>query len=110
MSHMGMEVRPDAARKRIDVYVSGSATFIRLPKLVDTLAALPEDSEVHLHLADVQYIDHASMDAISTWQRQREQKYAPVVIEWEEAMAKYRQGNRFAPAEDSKPYAEVASH
>jgi MFS superfamily sulfate permease-like transporter len=110
MSHLGMEVRPDAARKRIDVYVTGSATFIRLPKLVDTLAALPEDSEVHLHLADVQYIDHASMDAISTWQRQREQKYAPVVIEWEEAMAKYRQGNRFAPAEDSKPYAEVASH
>jgi MFS superfamily sulfate permease-like transporter len=66
MSHLGMDVRHNAPERRIDVHMSGVATFIRLPKLVDTLAALPEDSTVHVHLADLQYIDHAGMDAIST--------------------------------------------
>lgn len=110
MSHMEVEVTRDALRKRIDVHMTGAATFMRLPKLVDTLEGLPVDYVVHVHVGELQYIDHAAMDAISSWQKQRIQKDAPAVIEWEEAIAKYRERNLFAQSSTApEPYAEVGA-
>jgi len=106
LTHMEVRVRRDSLRGRIDLEIIGAATFIRMPKLIDTLEALPRNEEVHVHLQGLMYIDHACMDAISNWEKQRADKGARVVVEWDELMAKYLQRTTFRPAE---ALAEVGS-
>ena len=89
LTHMHIRVTRDTANNRIDVHVVGAATFLRMPKLVDTLDALPQGPEVHVHLQSVSYVDHACMEALANWERQRTGKDSKVVVEWEELRAKY---------------------
>jgi len=107
LTHLEIRVLRDAVRNRIDVEILGAATFIRLPKLVDTLDALPADAEVHLHLSRLNYIDHACMDAIANWEKQRTARDSKVVIEREELMNKYQVQNRFSPVPEVAEVAEV---
>jgi MFS superfamily sulfate permease-like transporter len=89
LTHMHIRVARDTVRHRIDVHVGGAATFLRMPKLVDTLDTLPQGVEVHVHLQAVSYVDHACMEALANWERQRTAKDSKVVVEWEELRAKY---------------------
>ncbi|MBI4909652.1 MAG: SulP family inorganic anion transporter [Acidobacteria bacterium] len=97
LTHMEVRVRNNGVQ-RIDLDIVGAATFIRMPKLLDALESLPRDEEVHVHLHGLIYIDHACMDAISNWERQRSSRGAKVVVEWEELMAKYMRGSALSPA------------
>jgi MFS superfamily sulfate permease-like transporter len=98
LTHMKIEVRKDASRQRVDVFVSGAATFIRLPKLVDALDALPHELQLHVHIHELNYVDHACMDALSSWERQRKDRGGSVVVEWDELRKKYRDRNQFGIA------------
>ena len=82
---------------RVDVQISGAATFLRLPKLIDTLEALPAGSEIYIHLSNLQYIDHACLDAISNCERTLQTKHSTVHIEWDELRRRYRERNSFGP-------------
>ena len=93
LSHVGIDVRKDAGRRHVEVEVSGSATFLCMPKLIDTLAALPEDSEVRVRFQDLHYVDHACVEAIASWENQRAKKNSKVVIEWDDLMNKYHSRN-----------------
>jgi MFS superfamily sulfate permease-like transporter len=93
LSHMSIKVKRDEVIRRVDLHLHGAATFIRLPKLVDTLEALPQDMEVHVHIRDLGYIDDACMAAISNWEKKRNERDARTIVEWDELMSKYRQRN-----------------
>lgn len=82
-SHMEVEVK-DLGDKRLDVDLQGAATFVVLPKLARTLEGLPQDAEVHLHLEHLSYIDHACLELIRDWEKQREQFGGSLVLEWQE--------------------------
>ena len=97
LTHMEIRTARDEVRNRIDLHILGAATFVRLPKLVDALDSLPGDAEVHVHLQRLNYIDHACMDALANWERQRSNRGAVTVIEREELMTKYQDQNRFRP-------------
>lgn len=77
----------------MDVYLSGAATFLRLPKFADALEAIPAGHETHVHLRDLDYVDDACLEALAAWQQQRTQKGAKVVIEWNEALRLYKDKN-----------------
>lgn len=101
LSHLGIQVKSNDKLRRVDVHLSGAATFIRLPRLVDTMEKLPADAEVHVHIRQLDYIDHACMDAIGSWERQRNGKGAQTVVEWDELTEKYRTGNQLRPSTGS---------
>jgi len=82
---------------RIDLEIIGAATFIRMPKLIDTLNSLPRDHEVYVHFGGLVYIDHACLEAIADWERQRKGKGGRAVVEWNGLMAAYRRQNSFNP-------------
>ena len=63
VTHLNVDVRSNA--NRIDVYLTGAATFIRMPTLIDRLQHLPNDAEVHVHVNRLGYVDHACLDAIA---------------------------------------------
>ena len=96
LSSLTIETRTSEAN-RVDLFISGAATFLRMPKLVDTLNALPVSSEVHVHFQNMQYIDHASMEAITSWEQQRASKDGKTVVEWEDLKDRYKLRNRFGP-------------
>jgi len=90
LSHMSVRVDRNSDGRRFDVHLSGAATFIRMPKLVDALDQLPADAEVRLHIQGLDYIDHACIEAISSWEKQRTERPGKTVVEWDQLMAKYR--------------------
>lgn len=49
------------------VRVRGNATFLRLPKLMDALEALPRDRPVQLDLGGLRHVDHACAAAMEGW-------------------------------------------
>ncbi|MDT9685973.1 SulP family inorganic anion transporter [Streptomyces sp. TRM76323] len=47
--------------------LSGNATFLRLPKILDTLESLPHDRPVELDLSGLHHLDHACRTALENW-------------------------------------------
>jgi MFS superfamily sulfate permease-like transporter len=108
LSRMEIDIRRDSAHSRIDVHVTGAATFLRMPRLVDALSSLPEYSAVHVHLGGLRYIDHACFDAIADWERKRAGKGGAVVVAWQDAKDRYVSANHFgnlAKARVPEPHA-----
>ncbi|MFJ7527906.1 SulP family inorganic anion transporter [Streptomyces griseus] len=65
-SHVRLEVI-DKGAGPIEAYVSGNATFLRLPKILDTLESLPQDRPVELDLSGLHHLDHACRTALESW-------------------------------------------
>ncbi|MEV8309557.1 SulP family inorganic anion transporter [Streptomyces flavidovirens] len=51
----------------VRVRVLGNATFLRLPKLLDELEALPRDRVIELDLSGLRHVDHACGAALTAW-------------------------------------------
>ncbi len=92
-THFGMRIVTQPHNTRTDVYLEGAATFLRLPILGDKLEALSFEGETHIHLIDLDYVDDAALDALSSWQHQRNEKGGKVFVEWDEALKLYRDKN-----------------
>ncbi|MCZ1008245.1 SulP family inorganic anion transporter [Streptomyces lydicus] len=58
-------------RRPILVRALGHATFLRLPKLLDQLEALPKDREIQLDLSGLRHLDHACAAALGNWEEQQ---------------------------------------
>ncbi|MGW7455637.1 SulP family inorganic anion transporter [Streptomyces sp. NPDC054787] len=65
-SHIKLEVI-DKGAGPIQAYLSGNATFLRLPKMLDGLEALPKNRPVELDLSGMHHLDHACRTALETW-------------------------------------------
>ncbi|MFD6935554.1 SulP family inorganic anion transporter [Streptomyces goshikiensis] len=53
------------------VRILGNASFLRLPKLLDALDALPPAPSVRLDLSGLRHLDHACLTALDGWERKR---------------------------------------
>lgn len=74
ISHVHVEVEVgeqgdggDCGDGVVVVRVVGHATFLRLPKLLDALEALPRGREVRLELGGLRHVDHACAAALEGW-------------------------------------------
>ncbi len=65
-SHVKLEVI-DKGAGPIQAYLSGNATFLRLPKILDNLESLPQDRPVELDLSGLHHLDHACRTALENW-------------------------------------------
>ncbi|MFJ8624926.1 SulP family inorganic anion transporter [Kitasatospora sp. NPDC093550] len=57
----------EAPTGTIRVRLTGNATFLRLPKLLDAMEALPTDRVLELDLSELRHLDHACQTALTTW-------------------------------------------
>ncbi len=89
-SHLMIDVRIDSVKRRVQLKLAGSATFLRLPRLARTLEQLPPSCELHVDIGGVDYIDHACLDLLMNWQQQHEGLGGKLVIDWGELHAKFR--------------------
>ncbi|MER5754105.1 SulP family inorganic anion transporter [Streptomyces sp. NPDC002088] len=65
-SHIRLEV-VDKGAGPVQAYLSGNVTFLRLPKILDSLEALPQDRPVELDLSGLHHLDHACRTALESW-------------------------------------------
>ncbi|WP_405930700.1 SulP family inorganic anion transporter [Streptomyces sp. NBC_00827] len=65
-SHVRLDVI-DKGAGPVQAHLSGNATFLRLPKILDSLEALPQDRPIELDLSGLHHLDHACRTALENW-------------------------------------------
>ena len=90
VSRLYIHVLPDENNQRIDVYLEGIATFVRLPYLAKVLENISPGKEIHIHMDMLGYIDHSCLDFLSVWEKQQEMKGSTVVMQWNKLLERYR--------------------
>ncbi len=86
-SHLEVRVTsPSPGVFDVDLY--GAATFVRLPALARALEELPPDAEVHVHLAHLDYIDHACLELVADQEKLRVERGGRLVVQWSELHSK----------------------
>ncbi len=85
-----VERQPDTAAQIL--HLTGAATFLSLPKLAQTLDAIPGNTELHVHLEGLEYIDHACFDLLMNWEKQHTASGGLLVIDWGALNARFHEG------------------
>ncbi|MFC9324374.1 SulP family inorganic anion transporter [Kitasatospora sp. NPDC057015] len=68
--HAGEPGEPAGRAGALRVRLTGHATFLRLPRLLDALERLPADRAVELDWSGLRHLDHACTDALVGWAAQ----------------------------------------
>jgi MFS superfamily sulfate permease-like transporter len=102
-SHLRIRSHDDPLRKKSDLYLEGTATFLRLPKLAAALESVAHDRELHVHFDHLDYIDHACLNLLVSWEKQHSATGGSLVIDWDSLTARFHQprngassGNEYA--------------
>ncbi|MEV7008670.1 SulP family inorganic anion transporter [Streptosporangium sp. NPDC051022] len=66
ISHIRVEV-VDKGSGPIQAHLTGNATFLRLPKILETLEALPQNRPIELDLTGLRHLDHACRTSLENW-------------------------------------------
>jgi MFS superfamily sulfate permease-like transporter len=104
-SHLVVRREENPGQNRTDLYLSGAATMIRLPLLAAELEKLKPNSHVHVHINELDYMDHACIDLLTNWDRQHATTGGSLTIEWDELSRKYhqRRGTKRKAVSSSEP-------
>lgn len=78
LTWLSVQVRPDAGCWR--VVVTGSLTFLGVPRLTDSLRAIPAGSAVELDL-HVDFMDNAAFEALHAWRLEHERTGGTIDID-----------------------------
>jgi MFS superfamily sulfate permease-like transporter len=73
VSEIHLDVRENDAGP-IRISLTGNATFLRLPRVLDTLEAIPHGRPVELDLSGLRHLDHACRTALLAWAAQHRGK------------------------------------
>ncbi len=84
-----VEVVTDPSRERADLHLKGLATFLRLPKLAQTLDAIPVSCSIHVRIQDLYYIDHTCLDLLKATAEQRAAQGGRLEVHWEGLAHRY---------------------
>ena len=88
-SHLDIATTRDEETNRIDVWLSGSATFFSIPQLGNTLEKAPFGAEVHIHVEKLDYIDHACLEMLSSWEKLHVSTGGSLIVEWSDLVRRY---------------------
>lgn len=78
-SHVHIETADPGPAEPLRVRILGNATFLRLPRILDALDALPPERSVHLDLMGLRHLDHACMHALQSWADQHNGAYPQAI-------------------------------
>ncbi|UCF46729.1 MAG: SulP family inorganic anion transporter [Myxococcales bacterium] len=88
---------------RIELHLHGAATFLALPLLAGALEEIPPGSELHMHFDELDFIDHACLDLIASFQERHKETGGEVIMEWRSLIGRYTRGGIRAAARRSAP-------
>jgi MFS superfamily sulfate permease-like transporter len=89
-AHLQTDLQADTHSLRARLGLSGTATFLRLPRLAAALDQVPANSELHVDLEHLHYIDHACLELLTNWAKQHQAAGGSLVIDWDSLHAQFR--------------------
>jgi MFS superfamily sulfate permease-like transporter len=78
----------DSGRRTV-LLLRGAATFLRLPMLATVLDEVRPNTELHVHLEDLEYIDHACLELLMAWEKRHESTGGRLVVDWDSLTARF---------------------
>ncbi len=90
VAHVTIDWHADPKHSRVDCYLGGAATFLRLPKIAESLEAIPHGQDLHIHLDQLDFIDHAVLQLLMAFQRQYEATGGTVFVDWDRLHAHFQ--------------------
>ncbi|MHC5111500.1 MAG: SulP family inorganic anion transporter [Planctomycetota bacterium] len=93
ISHLEVHLE-DRGHGRMDLQLVGAATVMRLPKLATALERVRPNSELHVCLERLSFIDHACFDLLINWEKQHESTGGALVMDWTGLSARFQNRNR----------------
>ena len=72
------------------VHLLGVGSFLSIPRIAQALDAVKTETTVHIHCAELRYIDHACIEVIEGWAERREQNGQLVHVSMEKLHLRYR--------------------
>jgi MFS superfamily sulfate permease-like transporter len=88
-SHLEIETSYDKELNRVDMWMTGSATFFSIPQLSHALEKSPFGAEVHIHVEKLDYIDHACLEMLSSWEKLHQSTGGSLTVEWSDLVKRY---------------------
>jgi len=88
-SHLELRVDPPDELNDEHVYLVGAATFLRLPYLAQAFDRLRDGERYTLNFDELEYIDHACLELIASWEKQVLHRGGQVSIEWGNLLHRY---------------------
>jgi MFS superfamily sulfate permease-like transporter len=78
----------EVKEKKRTLNLRGAATFLKLPALARTLESVPADTELHVNVDHLYYIDAACLDLFEGWEAKSSKFGGRLVIQDVELLAK----------------------
>ncbi|MEK7324060.1 MAG: STAS domain-containing protein, partial [Chloroflexota bacterium] len=97
-SHLNINIDDHFADNRTIMHLRGTATFIRLQKLAASLETIRPNTELHIRMERLDYIDHACLDLLMNWEKQHESTGGRLVIDWDHLTAKFHREESKEPS------------
>jgi MFS superfamily sulfate permease-like transporter len=83
-----LDVETSQADGQHHVRLSGAATFVSLPGLVDALDEIASDAKVEIHLDECSFIDHACVELLTDQEKLRSTSGGELIISWPDVQAR----------------------
>ncbi len=109
VAHVTITRCDDPVHHRVDLVLAGAATFIRLPVIAEALEAIPPGQKLHIHLDQLQFIDHAVLRLLVAFQKRYEASGGKVFLDLERLHAHVHSSRRFAARMPGKASSERGS-
>lgn len=101
LSELDITVEDHPETNRTIVHLSGSATFLRLADIAETLEAVKGERELHLHFDRLDHVDHAILELFRSWTDQHKDRGGHVVFDWDLFERKYHFGREQTATESA---------
>ncbi len=88
-THLEVTFQNAADSKRTNVYLNGTASFVRLPRISEVLENIEPGRTVHLYVDHLYYIDHTCLDAIHGWVENYRKRGGEVEVDWPDLQRHY---------------------
>jgi MFS superfamily sulfate permease-like transporter len=101
-SHLQVQLLFDSAKttpQRVTMRIAGAATFLRLPLLAAKLDEVPRGAHLHVDFEHLDYIDHACLELLMSWEKQHESAGGRLIIDWGQLHARFREVRRASGSE-----------
>jgi len=108
-SHLDVLRKDTPEENRVDLYLEGAGTFIRLPKLAAALDAVAPEKTLHVHIERLRLVDHAVMTLLTTFNKQFESQGGTLFIDWDGLRSRFLDPSRKQSSELASPSESVKS-
>ena len=98
---LDVEVEKIPAENKTILRLKGAATFLAVPKIADVLDNITPDTELHVTLDRLRYIDHSCLELLINWEKMHSAQGGVLVIDWDSLAATFRRAS-IAPAHEPR--------